>query len=231
MISTVVIVLTLVVAVYGHACKDVKLSAADQSVIDMMEHYLHTSRKTECSDNKLDGGAVYVRWGRKDCPEGANIVYSGQAGGNHYKNKGGGSNYLCLPNDPDNGKPFSFANDVLYGVEYEPYSLPAGFPNLRQKEASCAVCRRKGKSSTLMIPGKQTCYSGWKVEYTGFLMTSYKTLNNQDYVCMDKDSEPIDNNTKNNDEGLIYPVRTTCGSLRCPPYKNHTEMLCVVCTI
>jgi hypothetical protein len=26
-------------------------------------------------------------------------------------------------------------------------------------------------------------------------------------------------------------VRTTCGSLRCPPYKNHTEMLCVVCTI
>jgi hypothetical protein len=31
--------------------------------------------------------------------------------------------------------------------------LPAGFPNLRQKEASCAVCRRKGKSSTLMIPG------------------------------------------------------------------------------
>jgi hypothetical protein len=84
------------------------------------------------------------------------LIIEGQAGGNHYKNKGGGSNYLCLPNDPDNGKPFSFANDVLYGVEYEPYSLPAGFPNLRQKEASCAVCRRKGKSSTLMIPGIPT---------------------------------------------------------------------------
>jgi hypothetical protein len=82
------------------------------------------------------------------------------------------------------------------------------------------------------ILGKQTCYSGWKVEYTGFLMTSYKSHNNkQNYVCMDKDSEPIDNNTKNNNEGLFYPVRTTCGSLRCPPYKNHTEMLCVVCTI
>ena len=82
------------------------------------------------------------------------------------------------------------------------------------------------------ILGKQTCYSGWKVEYTGFLMTSYKGYNNnQDYVCMDKDSEPIDNNTQNNDQGVIYPVRTTCGSLRCPPYKNHTEMLCVVCTM
>ena len=53
MLSTVVIVLTLVVAVYGHECKDFKLSAADQSVIDMIEHYLHTSRKTEYFGIKL----------------------------------------------------------------------------------------------------------------------------------------------------------------------------------
>ena len=51
MVSTVIIILTFVVA-YGHECKDFKLSASDQSVIDMMKHYLHTSRKTECSDNK-----------------------------------------------------------------------------------------------------------------------------------------------------------------------------------
>ena len=54
------------------------------------------------------------------------------------------------------------------------------------------------------ILGKQTCYSGWKVEYTGFLMTSYKGYNGQDYVCMDKDSEPIDNSTKDNNEGLFF---------------------------
>ena len=53
MVSTVIIVLTFVIAVYGDECKDFKLSASDQSVIDMMRHYLHTSRKTECSDNKL----------------------------------------------------------------------------------------------------------------------------------------------------------------------------------
>jgi hypothetical protein len=53
MVSTVVIILTFVVAVYGHECKDFKLSASDQSVIDMMKHYLYTSRQTECSDNKL----------------------------------------------------------------------------------------------------------------------------------------------------------------------------------
>ena len=60
MLSTVVIVLTLVVAVYGHACKDFKLSAADQSVIDMIEHYLHTSRKTEYSGNKLSKTFKYI---------------------------------------------------------------------------------------------------------------------------------------------------------------------------
>ena len=78
--------------------------------------------------------------------------------------------------------------------------------------------------------GKQTCYRGWKAKYTGFLMTERITHNNNDYVCMDKDAEPIDNDTPDKNGALFYGVRTTCGSLRCPPYKNHTEMLCVVFT-
>ena len=82
----------------------------------------------------------------------------------------------------------------------------------------------------LLISGKQTCYKGWKSEYTGYLMTGHKTHNTKDYVCMDKDAEPIDNDSTSKDGNLFYGVRTTCGSLRCPPYKNHTEMLCIVCT-
>ena len=63
-------------------------------------------------------------------------------------------------------------------------------------------------------------------------MTSYiGHSSNTDYVCVDKTAEPIDNNTSDKNGALFYGVRTTCGSLRCPPYKNHTEMLCVVCTI
>ena len=53
MVSTVIIILTCVVVVYGHECKDFQLSASDQSVVDMMKHYLHASRKTEYSDGKL----------------------------------------------------------------------------------------------------------------------------------------------------------------------------------
>ena len=85
------------------------------------------------------------------------LIIEGQAGGNSYSNKGGGSNYLCLPNDPDNGKPYSYANDVLYGAEYEVdgSSKPSGLDNLHDKDVPCAVCRCRGKSSVLMIPGKR----------------------------------------------------------------------------
>ena len=85
------------------------------------------------------------------------LIIVGQAGGNQFSNKGGGSNYLCLPNDPDNGKPYSYANDVLYGAEYEVAgsSKPSGLANLHDKDVPCAVCRRIGKSSVLMIPGKR----------------------------------------------------------------------------
>ena len=81
---------------------------------------------------------------------------SGQAGGTYYNSKGGGSNYLCLPNDPDNGKPHSHDNDVLYGAEYETggsYKTSGLGDNLQNKEVPCAVCRHRGKSSVLMIPG------------------------------------------------------------------------------
>ena len=48
------------------------------------------------------GGAVYTRWGRTTCPNvtGTQLVYAGRAAGSHYAHKGGGANYLCLPNDP-----------------------------------------------------------------------------------------------------------------------------------
>jgi hypothetical protein len=83
------------------------------------------------------------------------LIIEGQTGGNRYSNKGGGSNYICLPNDPDNGKPYSYANDVLSGAEYEVGGSrkPSGLANLHNKDVPCAVCRRRGKSSVLMIPG------------------------------------------------------------------------------
>jgi hypothetical protein len=63
-------------------------------------------------------------------------------------------------------------------------------------------------------------------------MTEREDHNNKKYyACVDKDAESIDSDATNNNDALLYAVRTTCGSLRCPPYKNRTEMMCVVCTI
>ncbi|XP_071176486.1 uncharacterized protein [Mytilus edulis] len=157
----------------------------------------------------------------------------GQAGGNFYTNKGGGSNYLCLPSDPENGKAYSYGNDGLYGAEYEIHAdtKPSGLPaSLAEKEVPCAVCRRNGRVSVLMIPGRKSCYKGWQSEYSGFLMSEHKTHNNKDFICMDGDAKPLDNRASSENGALVYPIRAKCGSLRCPPYKDDTEVLCTVCT-
>ncbi|XP_052063607.1 short-chain collagen C4-like isoform X2 [Mytilus californianus] len=233
--SFATVIVAFVISAYGHDCTKYSLTPSDQSLIDMMKHYLHTSRKADCpvTPSQQDIGVTYVRWGKKTCPANSDIVYTGQAGGNYYTNKGGGSNYLCLPSDPENGKSYSYDNDGLYGAEYEinSSSKPSGLPtSLYDKEVPCSVCRQKGKVSVLMIAGRKSCYKGWQSEYNGFLMSESKNHNNKDFICMDGDAKPLDNRSSNENGALIYPIRAKCGSLRCPPYKDNTEVLCTVCT-
>ena len=45
-------------------------------------------------------GAVYVRWGRTTCPNGADVVYSGRAAGGRHSKTGGTTDHHCLPNSP-----------------------------------------------------------------------------------------------------------------------------------
>ncbi|CAC5422215.1 unnamed protein product [Mytilus coruscus] len=222
--SFATVIVAFVVSAYGHDCKEYILTPSDQSLIDMMKHYLHTSRKADCpvTPSQQDIGVTYIRWGKKICPGNSDIVYAGQAGGNHYANKGGGTNYLCLPSDPENGKPYSFDNDGLYGAQYEIHSStkPSRLSaTLGHKEVPCAICRRKGKSSVLLIPGRTSCYKGWKSEYSGFLMSERKNHNSKDYICMDGKAEPLDSRSSNEYGALFYPVRAKCGSLRCPHTK------------
>ncbi|XP_076110827.1 uncharacterized protein LOC143079396 isoform X5 [Mytilus galloprovincialis] len=88
--SFATVIVVLVVSTHGHDCTKYSLTPSDQSIIDMMKHYLHTSRKADCpvTTSHQNIGVTYVRWGKKTCPENSEIVYTGQAGGNYYKNKG-----------------------------------------------------------------------------------------------------------------------------------------------
>ena len=77
------------------------------------------------------GGVVYTRWGRTTCPttSGTQLVYAGRAAGSWYDQRGGGAEYLCLPDDPNY---LSYTNGVqdsrsyLYGAEYQTHTRGLG---------------------------------------------------------------------------------------------------------
>ncbi|CAG2246887.1 unnamed protein product [Mytilus edulis] len=184
----VTIVLAIVLlGVHNHECKNYNLSASDQSLIDMMKHYLHTSRREECPTQSKTSNTGLVL---KDKPVGiinhikevALIIYVSQ-------------------NDPENGQHQSYNNDQVYGGEYEisSTSKPSG------------VVRKYWQQGSFM----RSVLSRTEISCTYDTRQECRTIDN-----------------KNGDENgaLFYPIRTKCGSLRCPPYTNEADVLCVVCT-
>lgn len=51
-----------------------------------------------------------------------------------------------------------------------------------------------------------------------------------EYTCVHRDAEAIAGGSKDENGILFYPVKTQCGSLKCPPYIHNTAVLCVVCS-
>ncbi|XP_078619751.1 uncharacterized protein LOC144886845 [Branchiostoma floridae x Branchiostoma japonicum] len=181
------------------------------------------------------GGAVYVRWGRTTCPSGATKVYNGYAGGTSYSHPGGGTNYQCLPTDPQWGR-YQAGHQrwraYLYGAEYELESngVPFGSASLDDDDVPCAVCYVPTRGSKLMIPARNTCYSGWTREYRGYLMAEDHTVHAKEFVCVDESPETVAGGHADHIGAGLYPVEAVCGSLPCPRYVNGRELTCVVCT-
>jgi hypothetical protein len=159
----------------------------------------------QCSSNE---GPVYVRWGRRTCPEDATLMYAGAAAGAHFRDSGGGTDYVCLHSAPmytdwdPRQNPTGSAR--LYYAEYA-FGTAAQLSNLwklNEKHVPCAVCQSRGAIATYMQPGSIICAAGWAKEYDGFVMSSpahssaansaagvnggYRT----EYVCVDRDAEP-----------------------------------------
>ena len=117
------------------------------------------------------GRASYVRWGRTTCPKGANLVYAGWAAGSRYSDKGGTSDTLCLPKDPQyRSHTANTWTAHLYGVEYE-FSGNAFPRNLYQTDMPCALCYLPTRSAVFVQPAKYSCPSGWHSEYNGYLFS------------------------------------------------------------
>ncbi|XP_066288938.1 short-chain collagen C4-like isoform X2 [Branchiostoma lanceolatum] len=179
---------------------------------------------------------TYVRWGKKTCPQHAELVYEGVIGGSHYGHSGGGANYLCMPYQPTYDAPATggqTTRGLLYGSQYytndfEPYN------QLYKHDPPCAVCRVSARSTTYTVPARNVCPSGWNVEYTGYMMTSQYGQRRTQFICMDENADYVF--WTSYDQGtaaMLYPVEVMCvtgGSIPCAPYVNGDELTCVVCT-
>ena len=193
------------------------------------------------------GGATYTRWGRKSCGAQATLVYSGQMTGPEYRSAGGGTNYQCLPNDPEYN-PNAMSNvpyNKLRSAEYRADNLFG--KSVQQHIIPCAVCEARRRVSQVMIPAKTRCPSSdWVLEYGGYLLSAAehyggdKFVDNahyrSSYVCVDQDPESYTSKPATDVSGqLLYAVTVACsgdGALpNCPPYMPGGRALsCVVCS-
>lgn len=207
------------------------------------------------SDNLPNyGGATYIRWGRSICPVNSDLIYKGQMTGPDYFSAGGGSNYQCLPDDPeyDPLAPSRVAYSSLKPAWY--HTIGPGFKgplfkkNVAYSTVPCAACETKQRVTQIMIPAKIRCPSDWTLDYKGYLMAEaegdlyrdppvyFKTNHfRSSYVCVDADAEPSNKPTGLQGGAPIFPVAANCAGANalsnCPPYKaDRTALSCVVCS-
>ena len=177
------------------------------------------------------GGVIYVRWGHNSCPKtGAQLVYTGRAGGSDWTHKGGGANPQCLPLDPQFYQTANRAQRraYIYGAEYENTSPLVA--NSHDTDVPCAVCYVPTRNALYMIPGKYDCPKDWTREYFGYLMSAHYKHHRSQFSCVDQSLKSVIGSSHNHNGFLFYTVDGVCGSLPCPPYREDKEFTCAVCT-
>ena len=149
-------------------------------------------------------------------------------GGSSTYSEGGAANSVCLTDRPVLAR-VGGEGQYMQGAEYASNAFGA---SVTDNDIPCAVCRSKTDSSVLMIPGTNLCTSGWNLQFQGMLAAGHESFKSAtEFICIDNNSESIaGGETRMRDGMYLYAVRAKCGSLKCPPYHNTTELTCVVCT-
>ena len=208
--------------------------------------FLHPLTPSPLNTHKLGppgpttGGVVYTRWGRTTCSNtsGTELLYAGRAAGSHFWNeRGGGANYLCLPERPQYSTYTSGAQSArayLYGAEYETGLTQRGeigpLSAVNDHNVPCAVCYTSMRGTVVMIPARLTCPSSWTREYYGYLMAERSSHYRTMFECVDQNPESVPGSVPNTDGVLFYHTEVKCNGIPCPPYETQKEVTCVVCT-
>ena len=146
-----------------------------------------------------------------------------------------GGNYLCLPTNPQYtpGQYSDQVNDEGKVTEAEYYTSTSGLPiyqNYSGQKIPCAVCRRYLEGSkSLMIPGQQTCPSGFQPDFQGYLFAPPTSSSRGDYICMDSSPEGVGSSTYDAGSLLLSPVEAGQGSASLMYYTGGYELTCVHC--
>lgn len=167
------------------------------------------------------------------------------------RSSGGGSNYQCLPEDPQYGHKATGMYSSLRTVKYWLYYNKNVFgKDLHIHTAPCVVCEADQRVSQLMIPAQVRCpTSAWTLEYKGLLMSEYEhsPADTEDftdsayrsagqYICVDENAESMVPST-GGVGCFLHLVRPGCDVTdpaalsNCPPYRSDKSALsCVVCS-
>lgn len=177
---------------------------------------------------------VYTRWGKTKCNSSADLVHSGYVGGSNYHDPGAAVEPLCLPTNPE-WEEFKDGLDgqkaKVFGAEYQMHTVSGSWREYHDQDVPCAVCLVHRRSVVKMFPGRKTCYEGWEFEYNGYL-TAGRPIHaaGSTYTCVDMKPDIVDEGKANKNGYLFYQVEAHCGSLKCPPYVQGRELVCVVCS-
>ena len=99
---------------------------------------------------------VYLKYLHRFDKHACCIYLIGIAGGKWYDHTGSGSNYLCLPEDPEYNNYEAGVNlgrAYIYSAEYQTFEFPQ-FAGKYQHDVPCAVCRTTNRGSVMTIPAK-----------------------------------------------------------------------------
>ena len=157
------------------------------------------------------------------------------AAGSFFDQRGGGAEYLCLPDEPEFMEFTPGQQDIrskVYGAEYEISSDNIFFNDLNEFNVPCAACAAVERANKIMIPAKVTCPPTWTREYYGYLMSARNDFQRTSYECVVMNAEAIPGTGSDINGALFYPVEAVCHGIDCDntPYEDGAELACVVCT-
>ena len=159
------------------------------------------------------------------------MFISGFTAGIESNNLDGGTNYLCLSDNPKvKPRDANLGLSKIWGTAYE---LPDN-DALDEVRVPCAVCQVSPPDVVvLMIPGTDTCPDGWNEQYHGDLMSNKEEHKSpSEYVCVTETREGDSAKIEDDDDSNLSPVQSRCDDthLPCDLYPRHSFLTCVVCS-